>query len=68
MRTAILAGRIAVVRSGCVLFFVCLTEDSDLANDFLFIFDWTIRSDSAWSKKTGYCCTQDDVMTSAFDS
>ena len=29
----------------CVCF-VCLTEDCDLANDFLFIGDWTIRSAS----------------------
>ena len=28
-----------------------MTEDYELANDFLFIGDWTIRSDSAWSKK-----------------
>ena len=45
MRTAILAGGIAVVRSGCVVL-VCLAEDSDLVNDFLFICDWIIRSDS----------------------
>ena len=31
----------------------CLTEDNDLVNDFLFICDWTIRSDSTWSKKKG---------------
>ena len=48
MRTAILAGGIAVVRSGfCSVFFA---KDGEMLR-FLFNGDWTIRSNSAWSKK-----------------
>ena len=44
MRTAILAGGIAVVRSG---FLLCFAEDGELVLDFLFIYDWIIGSNSA---------------------
>ena len=48
MRTAILAGGIAVVRSGfCSVFFA---KDGGMLR-FLFNGDWTIRSNSAWNKK-----------------
>ena len=49
MRTAILAGGIAVVRSG-FCFLSCWRWW--MVVYVLFIGDWTIRSNSAWSKKT----------------
>ena len=49
MRTAILAGGIAVVRSGfCSV--ICFAKDGEWLL-FWFYGDWTIRSNSAWSKK-----------------
>ena len=67
MRTAILAGGIAVVRSGfCSVFFAKDGEGSLV----LFNGDWTIRSNSAWSQKNlleglALCCSNSDTAMSS---
>ena len=52
MRTAILAGGIAVVRSGDCLFVLLKMVNRAF---ILFIGDWTISSNSAWSQKKLIC-------------